>query len=251
MKEYLDCIMDIGEEMLLSGAEVHRAEDSIRRMCTAVGAVRTDIFIIPSSMVATIHTQSGECITQTRRITAAGTNMERLHRLNDLSRHICTEHLDHGTIRSELEQIKKCKSYPLWLEYLAYAVIAAAFTLFFGGNFKEAVVSFPVGLLLKLVVVITERTMPNKIFAKFICTFLATASAFLAVKVGFITSVDKVIIGNIMTLIPGIGLTTALSDLFTGDSIAGLLRSIEAVLVALAIAGGYFLCMLTVGGAAI
>ena len=42
-------------------------------------------------------------------------------------------------------------------------------------------------------------------------------------------------------MIPGIGLTNALRDLFTGDSIAGLLRTIEAVLIALAIAAGYFL----------
>ena len=65
--------------------------------------------------------------------------------------------------------------------------------------------------------------------------------AFLSVKIGWIADVDKVIIGNIMSLIPGIGLTNALRDLFTGDSIAGLLRSIEAVLTALAIAAGYFL----------
>jgi uncharacterized membrane protein YjjP (DUF1212 family) len=70
---------------------------------------------------------------------------------------------------------------------------------------------------------------------------VATFLAFLAVKLGWIADVDKVIIGNIMTLIPGIGLTNALRDLFTGDSIAGLLRSIEAVLTALAIAAGYFL----------
>lgn len=251
MKEYLDCIMDIAEEMLISGAEVHRAEDSVRRMCTAVGAKRTDVFIITSSMVATVHTKDGESLTQTRRITSSGTDIERLHRLNSLSRRICNDCPAVESVRNELKDIKSCKTYPLWLEYLAYAVIAASFTLFFGGNFKEALVSFPVGLLLKLVVVVTDKTMPNKFFAKFICTFLATASAFLAVKVGFIASVDKVIIGNIMTLIPGIGLTTALRDLFTGDSIAGLLRSIEAVLIALAIAGGYFLCMLTVGGVAV
>jgi len=248
MKDLLDCAMDIGEEMLVSGAEVHRAEDSIRRMCTALGAVRTDIFIIPSSMVASIHTESGECFTQTRRITVSGTNIEKLHRLNDLSRRICNEKLTICDIRAELDDIKKCKNYPLWLEYVAYAVIAGAFTLFFGGDFKEAAVSLLVGILLKFVVMLTDRTMPNKIFAKFICTFLATASAFLAVKIGFIGGVDKVIIGNIMTQIPGIGLTTALRDRVTGDSIAGLLRSIEAVLVALAIAAGYFLCVLTLGG---
>ena len=66
-------------------------------------------------------------------------------------------------------------------------------------------------------------------------------------KLGIITSVDNVIIGNIMTLIPGLGLTNALRDLFTGDSIAGLLRTIEAVLIALAIAAGYF--VVAIGGA--
>jgi len=79
---------------------------------------------------------------------------------------------------------------------------------------------------------------------------VATFLAFLAVKLGWIADVDKVIIGNIMTLIPGIGLTNALRDLFTGDSIAGLLRSIEAVLTALAIAAGYFL-VAVLGGFAI
>jgi uncharacterized membrane protein YjjP (DUF1212 family) len=84
------------------------------------------------------------------------------------------------------------------------------------------------------------RRSVNKIFVKFWSTVIITALAFISVKLGWISSVDKLIIGNIMTLIPGIGLTNALRDLFTGDSIAGLLRSIEAVLFALAIAAGYF-----------
>ena len=69
----------------------------------------------------------------------------------------------------------------------------------------------------------------------------------MAVKLGWIANVDKLIIGNIMSLIPGIGLTNALRDLFTGDSIAGLLRSIEAVLAASAIAAGCFL-VVVLGG---
>ena len=59
---------------------------------------------------------------------------------------------------------------------------------------------------------------------------------------------DKVIIGNIMLLIPGVGLTNALRDLLVGDNIAGLIRLIEAVIMALAIAAGYFLFVFLVGG---
>jgi len=61
--------------------------------------------------------------------------------------------------------------------------------------------------------------------------------------------VDMVIIGNIMVLIPGIGLTNAIRDLFVGDNIAGLLRLIEAGLLALAIGAGYFLFVWMIGGA--
>ena len=40
LRPFLDCAMEIGEQMLICGAEVHRVEDSIRRICygTARGA---------------------------------------------------------------------------------------------------------------------------------------------------------------------------------------------------------------------
>ena len=75
-----------------------------------------------------------------------------------------------------------------------------------------------------------------------------TALAFTALQINIIPTVDNVIIGNIMTLIPGIGLTTALKDLIMGDSIAGLLRTIEACITALAIAAGYFAVAFLTGG---
>ena len=53
MKQELDCVMDIGEQMLLCGAETHRVEDSVTRMCLALGAERIDVFFITTSMVAT------------------------------------------------------------------------------------------------------------------------------------------------------------------------------------------------------
>ena len=38
MRKKFDYIMDIGEQMLICGAEVHRVEDSVNRMCAAFGA---------------------------------------------------------------------------------------------------------------------------------------------------------------------------------------------------------------------
>lgn len=247
MEEKLDCIMDIGEQMLVSGAEVHRTEDSITRMCAALGSVRTDVFIITSSIVVTVHDRDGKTCTQTRRIITTGTDFEKIHRLNALSRRICGEALTPAEIREALARAVTCKSYPFWLETGCYGLIAGAFTLFFGGGFGEMLVSFLIGLLVRLCAIAVEKGISNKIFSKFFSVMVATAFALIALRLKLIPTVDMIIIGNIMSLIPGIGLTNALRDLFTGDSIAGLLRSIEAVLVALAIAAGYFLVTM-VGG---
>ena len=233
--------MDIGEQMLISGAEVHRVEESINRMCYALGAVRVDVFIITSSMVATVHTKDGATYTQTRRINAINTDFERVHRLNEVSREICEKKLSEQEIKEKFNAAVNSKKFPIWFEFICYAIIAGSFTLFFGGTITETLISALVGVIVRLSIFFFDRIIPNKIFCKFFSTVITTFFAFLAVKLGWITVVDKIIIGNIMTLIPGVGLTNAIRDLFTGDSIAGLLRFIEAILTALAIAAGYFL----------
>ena len=58
--------------MLRCGAEIHRVEDTLTRMGQAYGAVRTDIFVITSSIVVTIAFPDGVELTQTRRIVSIG-----------------------------------------------------------------------------------------------------------------------------------------------------------------------------------
>lgn len=247
MEKLLDSVMDIGEQMLISGAEVHRVEDSIKRIFDAYGTKRTDVFIITSSIVVTIHTDD-KAYTQTRRITETSTDYENLHKLNELSRSICKHKYSDNEIKKQLAEIAKSQKYPLWLEFICYAVISGAFTLFFGGGITESAVSFIIGALVRFVILLCDKTVKNKIFCKFVSAFIATSLAFIVLRLDFIATVDKVIIGNIMTLIPGIGLTTALKDLLVGDSIAGLLRTIEACITALAIATGYFAVAFLTGG---
>lgn len=247
MEKLLDSVMDIGEQMLISGAEVHRVEDSIKRIFDAYGTKRTDVFIITSSIVVTIHTDD-KAYTQTRRITETSTDYENLHKLNELSRSICKHKYSDNEIKKQLAEIAKSQKYPLWLEFICYAVISGAFTLFFGGGITESAVSFIIGALVRFVILLCDKTVKNKIFCKFVSSFIATSLAFIVLRLDFIATVDKVIIGNIMTLIPGIGLTTALKDLLVGDSIAGLLRTIEACITALAIAAGYFAVAFLTGG---
>ena len=49
---------------------------------------------------------------------------------------------------------------------------------------------------------------------------------------------DKVVIGDIMPLVPGIALTTSIRDFFNGDYLSGAIHMIDAILTAFCIAVG-------------
>lgn len=240
--------MDIGEQMLLCGAEVSRVEDCIRRMGSAYGSMRTDPFIITSSMEVTLIDSSGVSHTQTRRISAIDNDIEKLHRLNALVRKICETAPSCEEINAELSSIIKTQKYPFPVQILSYAAISGGFTVFFGGGILECLLAVGISVILTFVARLSEKGNLNRIFSKFFCSFVAALIALALVRFGVVSKADNIIIGNIMLLIPGVGITTALRDLFVGDSISGVLRTIEAVLFALAIAGGYFLAAFIIGG---
>ena len=49
---------------------------------------------------------------------------------------------------------------------------------------------------------------------------------------------DKVVIGDIMPLVPGIALTTSIRDFFNGDYLSGAIHMLDAILTAFTIAVG-------------
>ncbi|MBQ8894403.1 MAG: threonine/serine exporter family protein [Clostridia bacterium] len=248
-EELLNCIIVLGERMLVAGAEVHRVEECIRRLCCAYGAVRADVYTTTSNMIVTAETAEGHFLTQTRRMAGTGTDMAKVHALNDLARRALVERPEPGELLQQLEAASNTKVYPRWLKILSYAGVAGAFTLFFGASrWQEAVISFLIGGIVGVAAQLTERFAINKALERFICSFVACMLTFTALHLGLAEAADKIIIGNIMTLIPGTGLTNALRDLFTGDVITGILRSIEAVLLALAIAAGYVTAVFLLGG---
>lgn len=248
-KQLLSCALDIGEQMLISGAEVGRVESAIRYICTAYGSSRTDVFTITSSIVVSVTDADGNHSTQTRRITGTKTNLTRLHRLNSLSRQICAETPDYDYVRQQLDGICAQPAYPLWLEILAAGLIGFSFAIFFGGDLTDGLVAGLLGLGLRSTTWVLQKAAMNQIFVNVVAAFLLSLSAILLVRGGIGHDANKIIIGNIMFLIPGIALTNSLRDMISGDIMTGMLRFLDAVLVAAAIAAGYILAAQLLGGA--
>ena len=68
---------------------------------------------------------------------------------------------------------------------------------------------------------------------------VATVLVVLKADNGFFIQDGSISIGNIMLLIPGIALTNSIRDMFSGDTISGLLRFTEALVLSVVIALGF------------
>ncbi len=248
-QDLLHRVMEIAQQMTEVGAEISRVEESVTRMCSAYGATRVDVYATTSNIIVSAEDAEGTVITQTRRIGRIVNDMERLHRYNDLVRWVSTEAPSLSAVCERLEAVQTSPRYPVWLSVLFSGVIGASFCLFFGGrDYREVLIAFVIGAAIGGLSATLEKGKVNPILIRFVCAFFASAVTMAALHVRWIGLPDYILIGNIMTLIPGVGITNALRDLFSGDVMTGILRSIEAVLLTLAIALGIILPTL-IGGA--
>ena len=81
---------ELGYQLMFSGAEIYRVEESVYRLLTAYG-LQPQVFAIPNCLIVSLNTPQGHPITRMRRIPSHGTDIELLERCNDLCRRLCRE----------------------------------------------------------------------------------------------------------------------------------------------------------------
>lgn len=242
-EQLLPMVLRIGQLLLEYGAEIYRVEDSINRICKAYGAVSVDIFAIPSSLIITIDMGNNKPVTMTKRVFEKEIDLDKVDQINNLSRYICSNKPSNKQIYIMINEIMNRKIYSMPLIIAVYAIIPAIFSLFFGGNFKDSFVAMLIGIIIKFVLNFLYRLDANIIFTNIICSSIGSVIAIMSVRIGFANNYDKIIIGTIMLLVPGLILTNSMRDFMMGDFLAGIIRLIESILVATGIAIGVALVL--------
>lgn len=235
--QVLDVATSIGYRILLFGGEANRAEDTVMRIGLAYGMDEVHVFAIASSIMVTIE-KDGEAITQTRRIARTNTNLDKLNKLNNLSREICRDKTDFDTIVEKVHAIDALPVYPTWVMVLAYALIGGSFSVFFGGGIFEFITGFLVGACILPVVKLADFLQSPLFFTN----VAGAAATVVLIKIfSFIfTDLDipATTIGVLMNLVPGVLLTNCIRDFVATDYTAGTAKIMETLLVAAAIALG-------------
>ena len=246
--QYLLCLaLDVGEGLLKTGAEVSRVEDTIERICYAYGAEHVEVFTIISVINAAIRMPDGSYSSQLRRVRNSTTDLGGIERYNALSREICATTPVLDEFDEKIRAVKRKKSYPIWVHYLASASAASAFAFFFGGGWKDAVGAAIAGIIIALVIHYARDRLDG-LAETLIAALLTTLLSVFLVKIDFLADGGAVMIGSIMLLVPGLCFGTALRDLLNGDLLAGVMKLLQAVLLALMIAFGYMIGISITGG---
>ena len=231
--------VEIGALLLMNGAEAGRVEDTMGRILRAYGFVRSDVFTITSSIVATGTLPGGRKLTETRRITKRDTNLGKIEKINLLSRKVCAHPLPHEELEQEIAKIRAQGQAKTVQTLFLYLLISASLTCFFKGNGEDAVASMLSGAVLFFSLHVTGRFRLNSILQLLLCSALTAASVEALVRLGIGSHTDLIKIGNIMLVIPGIQLTSSLRDMINDDIISGLLNLSEALLKAAFVALGF------------
>lgn len=237
-------ILDIGESMLISGAENYRIEDSLYRMCRSYGFVKYDVFVIPSNIQITVETENGDIITQVRHIENADIDFDQLDYMNNLCRYVCSHTPDEEELQKKYQEVKNRPPLHPAAKYFAGIMGGTGFAVFFGCNFKDAIVAVIVSLMIVVVGKWLEKREGNLFVYNTILSFLSEVIIVLSVRNGFADHPERIMIGIVMLLISGLSTTNGIREILQKDYISGFINIMNSILGAAGIAVGTALAML-------
>lgn len=225
-----------GKIMLESGAETYRVEDTMNRIASAFGLVNAQSYATPTGI--NFSADFAE-VTNFIRISNRSTDLHKIAEVNSISRDITGGSV---TINEALELLNDLdqarNAFPNWLQIVAAAFVSGSFTIMFGGIWPDFIPSFIAGGIGYAAMLSFVKLIEIRFVADFIASFVIGILAMFFINLEFGINLDKIIIGAVMPLVPGLHITNAVRDLMAGHLVSGVSKGVEAVLTAFAIGAG-------------
>ena len=217
-REALDVASLAGDILLASGAEIFRVEETIDRIARAYGVKSSDAFVLSSGIFLTAESGKKQEFARVRHIPLSAARLDKVTAVNQLSREIEEGLHTPKEAKAWLLDIQRMPEKPKMHQVLASGVGSACFCFLFGGD--------------------VVRGRMSKIATNISGGALVTLIAVFLYQAGIGHHLDKVIIGSIIPLVPGVNFTNAIRDIADQDYIAGSVRMLDALLVTFCIALG-------------
>lgn len=247
MQIVIDTCLTAGRLMIAGGSEMYRVEDTMMRIAKNAGIKDPRVFGGPTGVFISLD---GGAYAQLEQVRDRHINLELVAHVNDLSRQFAAKKLSLYELQERLNVVAiMTPSFPLWLQLIGAALLSATLMVLFTGQYDWP--DFPAAAAVGMVGLLAFDGAKRLSKIRFLSEMLA-AIVMAAMAIGLhhcfpILKPDNILVGSLMTFVPGVALVNALRDLFSGDLISGVARSVEAILTAVALGGGVGLVMKFLG----
>lgn len=236
MTRIIEVCLLAGKIMLRSGAETNRIEDTMLRIAAAYGIKQSHSYVTPTGIIFSIDHEN---ITRLERILDRSTDLQKVSRVNSVSRQISNGDL---TVEEAYHLLKEIENdphaYPVWVQIAAASIASGCFLIMFEGQWADFMPAFLAGGIGFSCLLYIHQFIEIKFFAEFLSALLIGMISVLFVTANIGSELDKIIISSVMPLVPGLLITNAVRDLMAGHLVSGISKGAEAFLTAFAIGAG-------------
>ena len=233
-----DLVMKAGEILLHNGAEIFRVRQTMEIIAKAYGVRTVNVYVISNGIFCTMNIDGYFFSTQIKEVPIDSVHLGRVAEVNNLSRAIVAGRYTMEEAMEELERIENIPYAPNFSRILSAGIGSAAFCYLLGGSAYDSIVSFISGFVLFCFIIFTEKHKFPKVIKIVIGSAWVTFISILLFTLGLGDSLDHIIIGSIICLVPGVALTTSIRDFFNGDYLSGTIHLVDTLLVATSISAG-------------
>ncbi|MGM0380288.1 MAG: threonine/serine ThrE exporter family protein, partial [Bacillota bacterium] len=200
-----------------------------------------DIFVIPTGIFVTCN-YDGEVYSFIKRVKKFKIDLHIIDLVNDFSRKLKSKIVDIDLIMNRLSKIEKAPEFSRSLKLLFGGITGGFFSLMFNGNLYEFIFAFITSFFVVYTVDIFSKKVDSFFITNVIGGIVNSTIAITCLVIGkefdIFIRLEKIIIGSIMPLVPGVAFTNAIRDSISGDFVSGVSKLLEAIVKALGIALG-------------
>lgn len=233
----IEFVLRLGRALHVHGFPAHRLEQILGRVATRLG-LEGQFVSTPTSISAAFGPEDAQH-TFLLRVEPGEVHLEKLALLDQVVGEILSGTLTPAEGSARIARIVDAPSrWPAWLVTLAFGIGAGAAGRFLGGGLREIGVAAAIGLVLGALLGIAGRSERlRRVFVPLAAlTGAALAGAFSHAIGPY--SVFTATLAGILVLIPGLTLTTAMTELSTNHLVSGTARLTGAAVTFLSLAVG-------------
>jgi len=233
-------LLDVGAALMSSGASTHRTRLTLERLASGLG-FKIELLITQRALMVTVINKDKELLfSRLKRTSPHRVNFKIVSGISRMSWKVLDGNWSMEQVTVELRRLKKLPHYPQWIELTMVGLAGSAFCHIFGGGIIEMAVAFTAtfaGLYIRHWAV-KKKFNPyvSVYFAALTASFIAGFAEFF----NFRSQPEAAFSTAVLFLVPGVPLINSVTDMMDGNIQNGIVRMVNGLIIALAIAMGVF-----------